>query len=230
MNELSLLAFGFALCGGLLTILSPCVLPILPLIISRSFQSHRFGPVMLVLGLVSGFAVAGSLLGIASSWLTGFANFLRDLAVGLLLGLGLLSMFPSLSYRIFSRWQFGKSWEPQRSSLWSEFWIGTQLGLLWTPCAGPALGSILVLAAVQKEILGALTLLTAYGLGAGIPLLLIAYTSRYVSISWQRLLPYSGIFQRIGGMLMVVTAIAILLGWDIEIQLWLAPLFPQLPL
>ena len=230
MNELSLLAFGLAWCGGLLTILSPCVLPILPLIIGRSFQSHRFGPMMLVLGLVSGFAIAGSLLGVASAWLTGFANFLRDLAIGLLLGLGLLSIFPRVSYGILSRWQFGKSWQPQRSGLWSEFWIGTQLGLLWTPCAGPALGSILVLAAVQHQIVGALALLTVYGLGAGIPLLLIAYTSRYLSISWQRVLPYTQIFQQIGGMLMVTTAIAIILGWDIEIQLWLAPLFPQLPL
>ena len=230
MNELSLLAFGFALCGGLLTILSPCVLPILPLVLGRSFQSHRFGPVMLVLGLVGGFAVAGSLLGIASSWLTSFANLLRDVAVGLLFGLGVLSIFPSLSYRMLSRWQFGKSWQPETPSLWSEFWIGTQLGLLWTPCAGPALGSILVLAAVQHEILGSLALLTVYGLGAGIPLLLIAYTSRYLTNSWQRLLPYTGVFQRIGGMLMVATAIAILLGWDVEIQLWLAPLFPKLPL
>lgn len=230
MNELSPLAFGFALCGGLLTILSPCVLPILPLVLGRSFQSHRFGPVMLVLGLVGGFAIAGSLLGIASSWLTGFANLLRNVAVGLLFGLGVLSIFPSLSYRLLSRWQFGKSWQPHVPGLWSEFWIGTQLGLLWTPCAGPALGSILVLAAVQHQILGALVLLTAYGLGAGIPLLLIAYTSRHLSISWQRLLPYTGIFQQIGGMLMAGTAIAILLGWDVEIQLWLAPLFPQLPL
>ena len=230
MNELSPLVFGFAVCGGLLTILSPCVLPILPLVLGRSFQSHRFGPVMLVLGLVGGFAIAGSLLGIASSWLTGFANLLRDLAVGLLFGLGVLSIFPSLSYRMLSRWQFGKSWQPNVPGLWSEFWIGTQLGLLWTPCAGPALGSILVLAAVQHQILGALVLLTAYGLGAGMPLLLIAYTSRHFSISWQRLLPYTGIFQQIGGMLMAGTAIEILLGWDVEIQLWLAPLFPKLPL
>jgi cytochrome c-type biogenesis protein len=227
---ISPLTFGFALCGGLLTILSPCVLPILPLVLGRSFQSHRLGPVMLVLGLVSGFALIGSLLGVASSWFTGFANLLRNVAVGLLFGLGMLAIFPTWSYRILSRWQLGKSWQPETPGLWSEFWIGTQLGLLWTPCAGPALGSILVLAAVQHEILGALALLTVYGLGAGIPLLLIAYTSRYLTHSWKRLLPDPEIFQRTGGILMSITAIAILLGWDIEIQLWLAPWFPKLPL
>jgi cytochrome c-type biogenesis protein len=230
MNEITPLAFGFALCGGLLTILSPCVLPVIPLVLGRSFKSHRLGPVMLVLGLVSGFAVIGSLLGVASSWFVGFANLLRNVAVGLIFGLGVLAIFPELSYRFMSYWQFGKYWEPKTPSLWSEFWIGTQLGLLWTPCAGPALGSILVLAAVKHEVLGALALLTVYGLGAGIPLLAIAYSSRHVTNSSRRLLPYTGAFQRIGGILMAGTAIAILLGWDVEIQLWLAPLFPKLPL
>ena len=230
MNEISPLAFGFALGGGLLTILSPCVLPVIPLVLGRSFKSHRFGPVMLVLGLVSGFALVGSLLGVASSWFVRFANLLRNVAVGLLFGLGVLAIFPELSDRMIGYLQFGKSWEPKTPGLWSEFLIGTQLGLLWSPCAGPALGSILVLAAVKHEVLGSLALLTVYGLGAGIPLLAIAYSSRYLSNSWRRLLPYTGALQRIGGILMAGTAIAILLGWDVELQLWLAPLFPKLPL
>ncbi len=230
MNEISPLTFCFALGGGLLTILSPCVLPVIPLVVGRSFKSHRLGPVMLVLGLVSGFAVIGSLLGVASSWFVGFANLLRNVAVGLLFGLGVLVIFPELSYRFMSYVQFGKVSEPKAPGLWSEFWIGTQLGLLWTPCAGPALGSILVLAAVKHEVLGALALLTVYGLGAGIPLLAIAYSSRHISSSSRRLLPYTATIQRIGGILMSVTAIAILLGWDVELQLWLAPLFPRLPL
>jgi cytochrome c-type biogenesis protein len=229
MNEISPLTFGFAFGGGLLTILSPCVLPVIPLVLGRSFKSHRLGPVMLVLGLVSGFAVIGSLLGVASSWFVGFINLLRNVAMGLLFGLGVLAIFPELSYRFMSYVQFGKAWEPKAPGLWSEFWIGTQLGLLWTPCAGPALGSILVLAAVKHEVLGSLPLLTVYGLGAGIPLLAIAYSSRHVG-SLQRLLPYTGPLQRVGGILMAGTAIAILLGWDVELQLWLAPLFPRLPL
>jgi cytochrome c-type biogenesis protein len=228
MNEISPLTFGFALGGGFLTILSPCVLPVIPLVLGRSFKSHRLGPVMLVLGLVSGFAVIGSLLGVASSWFVGFANLLRNVAVGLLFGLGVLAIFPRLSYRFMSYVQFGKAWEPKAPGLWSEFWIGTQLGLLWIPCAGPALGSILVLAAVKHEVLGSLALLTVYGLGAGIPLLAIAYSSRHISSSSRRLLPYTAKFQWVGGILMAGTAIAILLGWDVELQLWLAPLFPRL--
>ena len=147
---------------------------------TEQFQSHRFGPVMLVLGLVGGFAIAGSLLGIASSWLTGFANLLRDLAVGLLFGLGVLSIFPSLSYRMLSRWQFGKSWQPNVPGLWSEFWIGTQLGLLWTPCAGPILAAVLVQVIRQESELGSLFVVLAFATGAAIPMLIIALTGRRI--------------------------------------------------
>jgi cytochrome c-type biogenesis protein len=230
MNGVSIGSLSLALGGGLLTILSPCVLPIVPLILGRSFKTHRFGPVMLVAGLICGFAAIGSLLGIASSWFAEFANILRGVAIAALIFFGLLAIFPTLSYRIFSRWQFGNFRESAKPNLWGEFAIGTQLGLLWTPCAGPALGSILVLAAVKHDILAALILLTFYGLGAGIPLLILAYTSRYLSQSWRWVIPHTAKLQRVGGILMTGTAIAILWGWDIEIQLWLLPLFPKLPI
>jgi cytochrome c-type biogenesis protein len=125
MNSVSIGSLSLALLGGLLTILSPCVLPILPLIISRSFKTHRLGPAMLVAGLICGFATIGSLLGIASFWFVGFANLLRGIAIAALILLGLLSIFPRLSYQIFSRWQLGTSWQPAQPRLWGEFWIGT---------------------------------------------------------------------------------------------------------
>ena len=227
----STVSVGLALLGGVLTILSPCVLPVLPLLVGRSLQSHRYGPVVLVLGLVAGFAVAGSLLGLAASGLTGFANLLRQSAIAILLALGLLTIFPTWSYRLFSslpvhRWT--KAFP--RIGLLGEFWLGTQLGLLWTPCAGPVLGGILVLAAVNHQVLGAFRLLVVYGIGAGFPLLAIAYGGRACSQHLLTLRAYSTGLQRVGGVMIVLTAIAILQGWDIQVQLWLAPLFPRLPL
>jgi cytochrome c-type biogenesis protein len=221
-------SIGLALAAGSLTVLSPCVLPVLPLILGRSLDSHRLGPISLVLGLVSGFAIAGSLLGLTVSGLAGFATVLRQIAIVTLIGIGLLSIFPNSGFR----WP---NWLPQFKEtsdrgLKREFWIGTQLGLLWTPCAGPVLASILVLAAVQHEVIEVFGLLLAYGLGAGIPLLLIAYMGRHLSRSLLRLRPHSRTIQRIGGIMITLTAIAILQGWDIEIQLLLAPWFPQLML
>jgi cytochrome c-type biogenesis protein len=227
----STLSIGLALLGGLLTVLSPCILPITPIIVGRSLQSHRFGPVALVVGLVAGFATVGSLLGVTAAWFTGLTNILRAVAIALLLGLGLLTVFPSWRDRVFSTFSIqNQIKEPERIGLTGEFWLGTQLGLLWTPCAGPVLGSILVLAAAQHQVAGAFVLLVAYGFGAAVPLLAIAYGSRRISQHMTRLRPYSARLQRLGGGMIVVTAIAILLGWDVQLQLWLAPLFPALPL
>jgi cytochrome c-type biogenesis protein len=221
------LSAGLALLGGFLTVLSPCVLPILPAIVGRSLQSHRYGPIALVAGLVGGFALAGSLLGITASWFTHFASALRTSAIALLL-------FPRWGDWLWHGLQqaLPRSWvkERDRIGLSGEFWLGTQLGLLWTPCAGSVLGSILVLAAVNHQVLGAFVLLLLYGVGAALPMLIIAYGGRYLSRRLLSLRSRTAVLQRVGGAIVVSTAIAILLGWDVKLQLWLAPFLPSLPL
>ncbi|MEH2137009.1 cytochrome c biogenesis CcdA family protein [Nostoc sp.] len=231
MMTTSTLSISLALLGGVLNVLSPCVLPILPVLLGRSLQSHTYGPVALVGGLIAGFALAGSLIGVTSAWFTGLANLLRNGAIALLLFLGLLAIFPTWSYRIFTYIPVG-SWakKPPRIGLMGEFWLGTQLGLLWTPCAGPVLGGILVLAAVNHQVAGAFWLLVVYGIGAGLPLLAIAYGGRALSKQMLNLRPHSTVLQRVGGVAIAATAIAILLGWDVQIQLWLAPFFPTQPI
>jgi cytochrome c-type biogenesis protein len=223
-------SIGLAFAGGILTILSPCVLPVLPIILGRSLQSHRWGPVVLVTGLVAGFAGAGSLLGITASWFTDAANILRQVAIATLLILGLLALFPKWSYRLFSALPVSRWTKNTGVGLTGEFWIGAQLGLLWTPCAGPVLGAILILAAVNHEIISAFRLLFSYGVGTAIPLLLIAYGGRRIGQSFLRLRSHGERLQQVGGLMVIMTAIAIILGWDIQLQLWLAPLFPKLPL
>ena len=238
ITEISPLAMGLSLLAGVVTVFSPCILPILPIIIGRSLQTHRYGAVALVAGTITGFAIAGSLLGVASLWLTSLANFVRILAIAILLVLGILAIFPKLQYKLLSKLQsflftklqitLPKIKEPKRINLMGEFLLGSQLGLLWTPCAGSVLGSILVLAAADQQVVTAFVLLLFYGIGAGIPMLLIAYASRYFSKSLLKLRAHSQTLQRVGGVLISSTAIAIILGWDIKIQLWLAPFFPIL--
>jgi cytochrome c-type biogenesis protein len=225
-------SLGLAFLAGAITIASPCVLPVLPLVLGRSLQSHRYGPVALVLGLVTGFAVAGSLLGIVASSFTELINGLRNFAIFLLLAIGILAIFPKLGYGLMGYLPVISTLRGLKPSgrvgLLGEFLLGSQLGLLWTPCAGPVLGSILILAAVKHQVLESLGLLLFYGLGAGLPLLAIAYASRSMSQRLLGLRPHSLRLQQIGGVAIAATAIAILQGWDVEIQLWLAPFFPAI--
>ncbi len=224
-----LLSIGLAFGGGVITVLSPCVLPVLPIIIGRSLQSHRYGPIALVAGLVGGFAVAGSLLGFAASWIPDVVDGLRSIAIVILLVMCLLSIFPQWGYRFFRYFSINSD-RPTRLGLFGEFCLGTQLGLLWTPCAGPVLASILLLAAVQHQPLSAFGMLLVYGLGAAIPLLILAHGGRYWGQRLLQLRSHSSKIQRIGGIMIVSTAIAMLLGIDVWLQLWLAPLFPPLPI
>jgi len=85
---MSAVPFTLALAGGFLTILSPCILPILPILLGTSLRSHRLGPVALVAGLIGGFALAGSLLGITVSWFAGAASILRNVAILVLFAMG----------------------------------------------------------------------------------------------------------------------------------------------
>ncbi len=227
------LSIALALGAGIFSTLSPCVLPVLPIVVSRSLRSHTFGPVALVTGLAVGFAVVGSLIGITASWVAGLANLLRGVAIAILLVMGILAIFPKQSYRLFSYLPRFSQPAPgfAEGSLLGEFWLGIYLGWLWTPCAGVVLGSIITLAAVGGQVREAFLLLLAYGVGAAVPLLAIAYGGRHLSqhISFFRTHSSQNL-QKIGGVVIAGTAIAILLGWDIKVQLWLAPLFPVSPL
>ncbi|UFP95201.1 cytochrome c biogenesis CcdA family protein [Gloeobacter morelensis] len=217
---------GLAFAGGLLTVLSPCILPVLPILVGRSLRSHRFGPLALVIGLVGGFALAGSLLGVTAEWLAGLASFLRTAAIALLLVLGLAALLPEWSHRLWARLGGFQPLEPRRDGLWGELLVGSQLGLIWTPCAGPVLGSILTLAAVGGQPAGAFGLLLVYGLGAAVPMLVFAYGGRYLSAQLLGLRAQGELLQRIGGAAVAATALAMLLGWDVTVQMWLAPLLP----
>jgi cytochrome c-type biogenesis protein len=228
---MSLSLLGLAFLAGLATIFSPCILPILPILVGRALQSHRHGPLALVLGLALSFALTGILLGFSAQFIGSLTSLLRQGAIVLLFLLGVSAAFPKLGHWAFSRFSIMQVQpQPQAQGLWGEFWVGTQLGLVWVPCAGPILGSIITLVAVKQAILSGFVALLAYALGAGIPMLAIAYGSQNVSLKLRWLYPYMENIQRTSGVLIAASAVAILLGWDNQLQVLLAPLFPPLPL
>ncbi|MGY4444998.1 cytochrome c biogenesis protein CcdA [Bradyrhizobium sp. LM2.3] len=154
----------FALLAGVLTIAAPCTLPMLPILLGASIgRAGHLRPAMIALGFVISFSTTALLLGAITRLFDFDPNVLREAASILLLGFGLLMLWPApfewLSIRLNGWLDLGNSNATQREGALGGLLLGTTLGLVWTPCAGPVLGSILTLVATAKNFGWAGTLL-----------------------------------------------------------------------
>jgi cytochrome c biogenesis protein CcdA/thiol-disulfide isomerase/thioredoxin len=174
-----------AIAAGALTVLSPCILPILPALLSASASNGlRHRPFWVVLGLTIAFTLFGSVFTVFGTFL-GLSNIaLRDVAMIILLFFGGSLLWPRLWDKIGTRISAisqkipGTRADPPRQGRVGALLVGASLGLVWAPCAGPILGIIITFAAVQGEFGKALLLLGTYSLGAAFPMLVIGYGGR----------------------------------------------------
>ncbi|WP_371233578.1 cytochrome c biogenesis protein DipZ [Pseudomonas sp. QE6] len=170
-----------AFLGGALTLLSPCILPVLPLLLQRA-GGPAWSPWVTLLGLASGFAVLASLATVSSNWVIAASEWGRYVAL-VLLGVSALALLWSR----FSDW-LGKPWawigdrlhgEARRLPPAISAWVlGFAAGLLWAPCAGPVLGLILSGAMLQGPSAQTSLLLFAYGLGSATVLGIVLFAGR----------------------------------------------------
>ena len=178
-------SMGITYAAGMLTALSPCVLPLLPIVVGGALEKHRAAPLMMGLGMVTAFAMCGWLLGMLGPELNIDPVWVHQVAAISLILFGLALWFEPLT-RLISRMaqpltitadlmaeQIGQNRSPVIA-----FFFGGLLGLAWSPCAGPMLASSVALVATGRDAtLGAL-LLGLFGLGAATPLVMAAYASR----------------------------------------------------
>jgi cytochrome c biogenesis protein CcdA len=108
--------------------------------------------------------------------------------------------------------------------------VGLALGVLWTPCAGPVLGSILTLIAISENPARAALLLVTYAIGAGVPILLIAYGGQYATTQVRRFAPYTPALQRTFGIAVLLVALAFYTQYDTIATVWLSQAYPNLQL
>lgn len=181
---LSLPQLGLSVAAGGLTTLSPCVFPLLPLVLGGAVQGHRFAPVAMGVGMMASFAVIGMVLGALGPALGLDADTIRTAGAALLIAFALVMLVPALGER-FSQWMLPiasaanmASTRLDGRSLLSAMALGAVLGLVWSPCSGPLLGSALTLVASEGGVLRGGVVLALFGLGAAIPLVAVAYASR----------------------------------------------------
>lgn len=226
-----LLLILFAFIGGVVTILSPCILPVLPIVLSGTAGGGKKRP----LGIVAGFVLSFTFFTLALSAIvraTGIsADSLRTLAVVIVAGFGLSLLFPQFQVmmeRMFSRLAGSVTQKnADRDGFGGGMLIGASLGLVWTPCVGPILASIITLAATSTVNAAAVLITLAYAIGTGIPLLGITYGGRKLLTNNPWLVRNTARIQQTFGVLMILTAIGIQFNIDRTFQTYVLEIFPQ---
>lgn len=221
----------FAFLAGIVTILSPCVLPVLPIVLSGTVGGGKRKP----FGIVIGFILSFTFFTLALSSIVHSAGIsadaLRTVSVIVISFFGLsliLPQFQILVERFFSRFAnltSGKS--DMNAGVWSGVLTGFSLGLIWTPCVGPILASVITLAASSSVSFATFLITFAYAFGTAIPMFFIMFSGRllFQKVPW--LLPNSAKIQKIFGVLMVVTAVGIFFNFDRQFQTYVLHAFPQ---
>lgn len=218
-----------ALLAGILTVAAPCILPVLPIILGTSIgQQSRWRPFFIALGFVVTFSGFTMLFAVFSNLLGVSSNVLRTISIFLLLFFGVALIIPNWFEKITSKFTryARKIANPKSGGHKSGFVLGATLGVVWTPCAGPILGTILTLVATQTDLARASILITAYAFGAGIPMIAIAYGGQYVTVRIKSISKYSGLLQRVFGVIIIALAIAMIFQYDILLQNKLLEFYP----
>ncbi len=211
------LLMGFAFVAGAGTALSPCVLPVLPAVLSVGVTGGRRRPLGVVTGLVVTFTFAVVALVYVIDALGLPNGLLRTVAIVVLLGFGISLLVPSVSARIeawLSRFT-GNRETPKGEGFWSGFALGASLGLVYAPCAGPILAGVITVSAAQDFTVGRLTVALAYGLGSAAVLYALMIGGRAVS---DRLGAYRAQIQVGLGVVMIAVAGVMLANLDLRFQ------------
>jgi cytochrome c-type biogenesis protein len=226
--------YAFAFLAGVLSLLSPCVLPIVPIIVSTAVSNHRFGPLALAAGLALSFAAIGMTLALVGFSLGLNGDHIRFAAVAIMIAAGLVLLVERLQNGLVSAIspvteRIGRSFEPQdQSSLSGQFGVGLLLGAVWSPCVGPTLGAASILAAQGKELGHVVLTMLLFGVGAATPLLALGMLTQETFRKWRgSLIGASSFGKKALGVSLVVIGTFVGTGLDKQVETYLVEHSPD---
>lgn len=228
------LTYALGYLAGALSTLSPCVLPLLPILIASATAQHRHGPAALAAGMTLSFAGVGLFVATLGNAIGLDAGVLRQAAALLLMAFGTLLLWPAAQARLAHATgglgSAGEGWIARiRGTGWrGQFAVGLVLGLVWSPCVGPTLGAASTLAAQGSHLPQIALLMLIFGLGAGTPLVVVGSLSREAMQRLRGRLLAAGEWGRwvLGGLLLLI-GLAILTGWDRGVEAWIVERSPD---
>ena len=217
------LALAFA--AGLLSILSPCVLPLVPIVLGAAMAAHPLGAFALAAGLALSFTVLGLLLALVGFGLGVDAGMFRFAAASIMIVLGAVLVVPSWQAQLAAAGGPISSWTDRRfggfasSGLAGQFAIGLLLGAVWSPCVGPTLGAASLLASQGQDLARVTLTMAVFGIGAALPLILLGLLSRATMMNVRSKLMSAGkLGKGLLGAAFILIGAAIVSGTDKKIE------------
>jgi cytochrome c-type biogenesis protein len=218
-------SIGFGFVAGMLSTLSPCVLPLLPLVLAGAVAAHRFGVAALAAGLILSFTGVGLFVATVGFSIGLDVEVFRTVSAILLAATGIVLLSDALQ-QLFAMATSGLGdrangflVQISPSGLWGQFAIGVILGALWSPCVGPTLGAASLLAAQGRDLGSVALVMMAFGLGAAVPLAIVGSMSREVRVCWRGRMMGAGKLGKyvLGGSALIIAAL-ILTGADRSLE------------
>ncbi|KAF5415449.1 MAG: Thiol:disulfide interchange protein DsbD [Candidatus Methanogaster sp.] len=202
-------AFG----AGVLSVLSPCVLPLLPAIMAYSSERGKLRPLAIVIGLCISFTAMGVIFSAFGSVVYAYRGYMEMIAEIMIIALGCVMLF---DLPVFDRLSaLAPQLAPQTTQgegLMGGLLLGLSLGIVWMPCLGPLIGSILVTVIPEGDVLYGGTVLFVYSLGLAIPMLGIAYATSTLTGHVRGLSRHSMAIRRIAGAVLILVGLGMVLG------------------
>ena len=227
-------ALSLAFVAGLLSILSPCVLPLVPIVLGAAVSAHPLGAVALAAGLAASFTGLGLLLSLVGFGLGIDAGTFRLAAAVIMVALGIILLVPSWQARLAAAGSPISNWADRRfggaahSGLVGQFAVGLLLGAVWSPCVGPTLGAASLLASQGHDLPQVALTMVLFGIGAALPLILLGLVSRATLMAVRsRLMSAGKLGKVLLGAAFILIGAAIVSGADKRVEAALVDASPQ---
>jgi cytochrome c biogenesis protein CcdA len=219
------LTLALAFLSGALSTLSPCVLPLLPIVLGAAVSEHRFGPAALAAGVAISFVGIGLFIATAGFALGLDQSVFRVVAAILMIAIGAILVLPPLQAHValaaapLGSYVQSAAGDVPREGLGGQFAVGLLLGAVWSPCVGPTLGAASVLATQGKDLVAVGATMLIFGIGAALPLLVLGTLSREALLRWCARLLNAGHSGKIAlGLVLVAVGALIVTGIDKQIE------------
>ncbi len=219
--------------AGLLTLINPCVLPVLPIVLASAVQSHKHGPLALAAGMSLTFVLLGVGIATLGSQIGLDADRVSQIGALMMLAFGMILLVPKLNAEfslatagVAARADSGVD-QIDRSGLRGQFLGGTLLGAVWSPCVGPTLGGAIALAYQGENLLRATGIMIAFALGISTIILALGYGAREVIMSRQAAM--RALAQKskpVMGIIFIAVGLMILTNFHHVIEAWLLEIMP----